>query len=70
MTDHNKQSQEIGFGAEICGRSVSLKQLGRITIYEKEKENAMMEERTQWNNCDLTNKMRNNVCFVVVTTLF
>ena len=39
MTEHNKQGQEVGSQKNLWPLCVSLKQLGRIRVYEKE-ENA------------------------------
>lgn len=64
MTEHNKQSQEVGLQENLWPPCVSLKQLGRIRVYEKEeKAHIHMHRHTmirgknpnacngQWNNC-------------------
>lgn len=38
MTDHNKQSQEVGSGRKPWPLCVSFKQLGRIRVYEEEEK--------------------------------
>lgn len=38
MTDHNKQSQEVGSQRHLWPLCVSFKQLGRIRVYEKEEK--------------------------------
>lgn len=38
MTDHNKQSQEVGLGRKPWPLCVSFKQLGRIRVYEEEEK--------------------------------
>lgn len=38
MTEHNKQSQEVGSRRHLWPLCVSAKQLGRIRVYEKEEK--------------------------------